>query len=122
MISSVGAGSNGESLNINADEVAQEIAKAMKALKLMLLTDVEGILIEGKCQSHLNLEQAKGLLSHPDIQGGMVPKLMSCIDSIESGVSDVHIINGNIEHSLLLELFTDIGIGTMISNSQRKSV
>ena len=122
VISSVGAGPQGESLNINADEVAQEIAKALQALKLILLTDVEGILIENKCQSHLTLEQAKALLSHPDIQGGMVPKLMSCIDSIESGVSDVHIINGNIEHSLLLELFTDIGIGTMISNLQRKSV
>lgn len=122
VISSVGTGPHGESLNINADEVAEEMAKALGALKLIFLTDVEGILIEGTCCSHLNLTEAKALRGHPDIQGGMLPKLMSCIESIENGVSDVHIINGNIEHSLLLELFTDVGIGTMISNTQRKSV
>ena len=120
VISSVSYDDDGNTLNVNADHVAQEIATALKALKLILLTDVQGLLIDGQCCSKLSLSEAKKLLSHPDVHGGMLPKLESVIQSIQGGVSDVHMINGNIEHALLLELLTETGIGTMIFQKSEK--
>ncbi len=114
VISSVGISVKGETLNMNADHVAQRIAEALKSLKLVYLTDVQGLKIEGELQSRLSLEAAKNFLSHPDVQGGMLPKLTCSATAIENGVSQVHIINGTIEHAVLLEIFTDTGIGTMI--------
>lgn len=119
VISSVGISETGESLNMNADHVAAEIAKALKALKLIYLTDVEGIQKENHLISSLDQKEAKTLLTHPDITGGMIPKLECSINAIENQVSQVHIINGNIEHAVLLEIFTDIGIGTMISKDKK---
>ncbi len=115
VISSVGHSPNGESLNMNADHVAQAIATAVKSLKLIYLTDVQGLKINGKLQSHLTMMQAKKLLSHKDVKAGMLPKLTCAVTAIKSGVTNVHIINGLIEHAVLLEMFTDQGIGTMIS-------
>ena len=114
VISSVGQSKEGETLNMNADHVAQRIAEALKALKLIYLTDVQGLLIDGELRTSLNVAKAKELLSHPDVQGGMLPKLTCSYTAIENGVSQVHIINGGIEHAVLLEIFTDKGIGTMI--------
>jgi len=119
VISSVGISKNGESLNMNADHVAAGIAKALEAHKLIFLTDVEGVLHNGELISSLSLKEAQELMKHPDIKGGMIPKLACSMDAIADGVGHVHIINGMIEHSVLLELFTDVGIGTMISKGGR---
>lgn len=115
VVSSVGVSAEGQSLNMNADNVAAALAKALGALKLIYLTDVQGILKDGKLVPRFTLKEAKELLSHPDIKGGMLPKLGNSLSALEHGVHDVHIINGGIEHAVLLELFTDVGIGTMIS-------
>ena len=115
VISSVGHSPSGESLNMNADHVAQCIATAIKALKLIYLTDVQGLQINGKLQSKLTVDQAQDLLSHEDVKEGMLPKLTCSVTAIRGGVSNVHIINGMIEHAVVLEIFTDQGIGTMIS-------
>ncbi len=116
VISSVSQTYDGVSLNLNADHAAQEIAVALKALKLILLTDVDGLLIDSKLVEKIDLEEAKALRSHPDVKGGMLPKLQGCIDALQGGVEDVHMVNGNVEHAVLLEMFTKQGIGTMISN------
>jgi acetylglutamate kinase len=114
VISSVGISKEGDTLNMNADHVAQRIAEALKALKLIYLTDVPGLKIDDVLQNDLTVDEAKKLISHPDVQGGMLPKLTCSAAAIENGVSQVHIINGTIEHAVLLEIFTDTGIGTMI--------
>eukprot|EP01047_Picozoa_sp_COSAG01_P004028 COSAG01_NODE_128_length_24936_cov_324.347264_12_plen_289_part_00 len=117
VISSVGRGENGETLNMNADHVAQAIASAMQAMKLIYLTDVQGLKIEGQLQASFDLKQAETFLKHPDVQGGMKPKLTCAIDAIKQGVNDVHIIDGGVSHAVMLELFTDTGIGSMIRRS-----
>ena len=116
VISSIGQSKDFQSLNMNADHVAESIATALKALKLIFLTDVKGLLIHKELQQELALEEAKKLLTHPDVKGGMLPKLTCAIRAIENEVSHIHIINGTIEHAVLLELFTDSGIGTMVTN------
>ena len=115
VISSIGQSKEFQSLNMNADHVAESIATALKALKLIFLTDVKGLLINKELQQELALEEAKKLLTHPDVKGGMLPKLTCAIRAIENEVSHIHIINGTIEHAVLLELFTDSGIGTMVT-------
>jgi len=114
VISSVAGDFQGHSLNVNADHAAAKVATALQAKKLIFLTDVEGIYKEGKLISSLNLVEAKELMLHPDIKGGMIPKLQYAIEATSECVDQVHIINGGIEHSVLLELYTDKGIGTMI--------
>lgn len=114
VISSIGQSRERESLNMNADHVAESIAIALSASKLIYLTDVQGLKINDSLQSQLQLIQAKEFLSHKDVQGGMLPKLTCATRAIEEGVERVHIINGTITHAVLLELFTDTGIGTMI--------
>lgn len=116
VVSSVGRSKDGESLNMNADHVAESIARALEAQKLIFLTDVQGVLKDNQLVPRLTLTEAKELLSHPDIKGGMLPKLTCSVDAIDGGVKSVHIINGMIEHAVLLEIFTDIGIGTMITD------
>lgn len=116
VISSIGIDKDNKSLNMNADHVAEAIAVAVNALKLIYLTDVQGLSIDGKLQSALNLKEAQQLLDHQDVKEGMLPKLTCSTRAIEKGVEKVHIINGTIEHAVLLELFTDVGIGTMISS------
>ncbi|MCB0322343.1 MAG: acetylglutamate kinase [Bdellovibrionales bacterium] len=119
VISSVGESLEGETLNLNADYAAASVASALNALKLIYLTDVDGITVEGSLLSELDLQEAERLLNHPEIQGGMKPKLECCIRAIRDKVEHVHIINGKIEHPVLLELFTDVGIGTKLSYTKR---
>lgn len=110
--------------NINADDAACAIARAMKVEKLAFLTDIEGVYKNpddpGTLISELEVSEAKDLIGNGFIGGGMLPKLQNCIDAIENGVSRVHILDGRIPHCLLLEIFTNKGIGTAILN-QRES-
>lgn len=115
VISSVGVSESGQGLNMNADHVAEAIATALKAQKLIYLTDVQGLKIDGELVTGLSLADTRKLLTHKDVQGGMLPKLTCSATAIQEGVSQVHIINGTIKHAVLLELFTDVGIGSMIS-------
>ena len=115
VIAPVGVGEEGETYNINADLVAGKIASALKAEKLILLTDVEGVMDEKKrLIPTLDVKQANELISQKVISSGMIPKVNCCLDALEDGVSKTHIINGTVEHAILLEIFTDVGIGTQI--------
>jgi acetylglutamate kinase len=116
VIAPVGVGEEGETYNINADLVAGKIASALKAEKLILLTDVEGVMDEKKqLIPTLDVKQAKELISQKVISSGMIPKVNCCLDALKDGVSKTHIINGTVEHAILLEIFTDVGIGTQIT-------
>lgn len=116
VIAPVGMDENLNTYNINADDAACELAKALKAEKLVFLSDIAGLYrnYEDKNSliSKISLSEAKELLS--SLQGGMLVKLRSCIDACESGVKKVHILDGRVKHSLLLEIFTDEGIGTLV--------
>ncbi len=113
VIAPVGVGENGETFNINADLVASHIAISLSAGRLILLTDVDGILdAQGRLVSSLNRELAHALIQSGEITGGMIPKVECALEAILNGVQKVHIINGRKRHALLLELFTDRGIGT----------
>jgi acetylglutamate kinase len=115
VISPVGIGPKGETLNINADYIAASVASALKAEKLMLLTDVPGIMDKkGRIISTVTKRQTRKLFDDGTITGGMMPKVQACLRAIEGGVSKTHIIDGRIPHCLLLELFTREGIGTEI--------
>ena len=118
IISPIGIGEDFQTYNINADDAACAIAKAVQAEKIAFLTDVEGVYKDYNDKdsliSELHVDEAKELLSSGFIGGGMLPKLNNCIDAIENGVSRVHILDGRILHSLLLEIFTHKGVGTAI--------
>ena len=118
IVAPIGIGEKFESYNINADDAACAIAKAVGAEKLAFLTDVEGLYrdFEDKSSfiSAIKIKDAKALIDGGIIGGGMLPKLGNCIDAIESGVQRVHILDGRLAHCLLLEIFTKSGIGTMI--------
>jgi acetylglutamate kinase len=115
VISPIGVSSGGDALNINADLAATAIASALKAEKLLLLTDVPGIKDEkGNVLSTLNRSQVAGLVEKGIITGGMLPKVQACISAVEGGVGKTHIVDGRVPHSLLLEIFTKEGIGTEI--------
>jgi acetylglutamate kinase len=117
VISPIGISDSNETLNINADYVAAAMASAIKAEKLMLLTDVEGIKEKnGDVLKTLNKKDIKHLISNNTISGGMLPKVQACMSAIESGVSKTHIVDGRVPHCLLLEIFTNEGIGTEIIN------
>ena len=107
----------GGSLNINADTAAGDIAVALKAFKLINMTDVDGVMDAKRTHvfRKLTIDEARALLSSGTIGEGMIPKVTSVIKAVENGVCYSHIINGNVEHNLILELFTRDGIGTMIS-------
>ncbi len=116
VIAPVGAGKRGETFNINADTVAGSVAGAMQAERLVLLTDVEGVLDhEGKLITHLCVREARALIANGTISGGMIPKIETAIDAVESGVNAAVILDGRIPHVLLLELFTQHGAGTLIT-------
>jgi acetylglutamate kinase len=115
VISPIGVGAKGETYNINADYVASAIASSLKAEKLMLLTDVEGIKdSEGKVLSTLTRTDIMELISDKVIAGGMLPKVQACTRALEGGVKKTHIVDGRLPHCLLLEIFTREGIGTEI--------
>jgi acetylglutamate kinase len=115
IIAPVGIGENGETYNINADLVASKIASALNAERLMLVTDVDGVLdSDNKLISSINAKDIKDMIKHGDIKGGMIPKVECALDALNNGVKKSHIINGKLSHAVLLELFTDSGIGTQV--------
>jgi len=115
VIAPVGLGEKGETYNINADLVAGKVASALKAEKLILLTDVEGVKDKNKrLIPTLDAKRAKHLMAHKVISSGMIPKVNCCLDALEEGVTKTHIVDGRVEHAILLEIFTDVGIGTQI--------
>jgi len=118
VVAPVGMGEDGQSYNINADTMAGALAVALKADKLVLLTDVEGILRDFKDKnsliSSLSVAEVPGLIQEGIITGGMIPKVECCVKALQGGVQTTHIIDGRIPHSILLEVFTDKGIGTMV--------
>lgn len=117
VVAPIGVGKDGQSYNINADTVAGEIAAALKAEKLILLTDIEGVKINKDSDdiiTALTVDEAHDLINKKVIDGGMIPKVLGCIDALNKGVGRTHIIDGRIPHCLLLEIFTNKGIGTMI--------
>ena len=124
VIAPIGMDDNYQSYNINADDAACAIATAMSAEKLAFLTDIEGVYRDFEDKSSLisvlTLEEADELLASGVIGGGMLPKLQNCIDAVKEGVSRVHIMDGRIDHSLLLEFFTNKGIGTAIIGSENQ--
>lgn len=118
VVAPIGVDEEGQSYNINADTVAGAIAAALGAEKLLLLTDVDGIKYSPDSEeviSHITKEEIYKLIDSGVISGGMIPKTLGCIEAIDGGVNRVHILDGRIPHSIVLELFTDAGIGTMIS-------
>lgn len=115
VIAPVGFSESGEALNINADLVAGALAGALKAEKLMLLTDVEGVKDgQGQLISDLSPEQAQKLIDEKVISGGMIPKVNCCMKALEQGAKTAHIIDGRVKHAVLLEIFTDKGVGTIM--------
>lgn len=118
IISTIGLDEKYHAYNINADDVATAIARALKASKLVFLTDIEGVLEDpsdpNTLISKINTNSAKQLFESGVIQGGMIPKLKNCIDAVQDDVKKVHILDGRMEHSLLIEIFTTTGVGTEI--------
>ena len=114
VVAPIGFDRNGVTYNINADIAASEIAKALKAEKLILMTDVDGVFKGKKLISSITVKEAYELIENGIVSGGMIPKLQCAISAIENSVKAVHIINANVEHSLLIEIFSNKGIGTII--------
>ena len=118
VVSPVGSGEGGESLNINADTVASALGGALKAHKLVLLTDVEGIFLgdgaDRTLASQLDAVDIPRLIEEGQLTGGMIPKALGCLEAVNQGVENVHIIDGREPHTLLLEIFTREGIGTWV--------
>ncbi len=118
VVATVGTNGNGQTFNINADTAAAAIAGALKAEKLISMTDVRGLLMdkdnEDSLISKISIDEVPKLVETGVIAGGMIPKIQSCVDGIRSGIREVAIIDGRIEHSILIELFSDEGIGTLL--------
>ena len=115
VIAPIGTSLKGETLNVNADTAAGAISSALNARRLLILTDVAGVLDSaGDLIPHLSVSEAKKLLKGGTVKGGMIPKIKTCLDAIESGVKGAVIIDGRVPHALLLELFTEHGAGTLI--------
>ena len=121
VIAPTGMGEDGNTYNINADYAASAIAGALEAEKLVFLTDISGVLRDVNDNesiiSSITVSEAKKLIQDGTISRGMIPKVDCCIEAVEKGVKTVHILDGRVEHSLLLEIFTDTGIGTMINKN-----
>ncbi|MDI6693232.1 MAG: acetylglutamate kinase [Anaerosomatales bacterium] len=121
VIATVGAGEDGASYNINADTAAGEIASALGAEKIIFLTDVDGLYADfhdkGSLISALSLAEAQAMLAAGDVEKGMLPKVQACVRALEGGVARAHILNGTTPHALLLEVYTDAGVGTMITRN-----
>jgi acetylglutamate kinase len=117
VIAPIGVGEDGESYNINADLVAGKVAEAVKAEKLLLLTNIAGLMDkDGHILTGLNTEQVNALIADGTIHGGMLPKIQCALDAVKGGVTSAHIIDGRVSHSTMLEIFTDEGVGTLITN------
>ena len=119
VVAPIGSGLQGETYNINADLVAGRIAGALKAEKLILLTDIEGVKDrDGRLISTIDVRRVPDLINNGTISGGMIPKVNCCVDAVAEGVAKTHIIDGRMEHACLLEMFTDRGIGTEVAREK----
>ena len=119
VIAPIGVGVDGQSYNINADVVAGKLAECLKAEKLILLTNTAGLLDkEGKVLTGLSSDRVDELIADGTIFGGMLPKIRCALDAVHAGVRSAHIIDGRVEHALLLEIFTNKGVGTLIQNAE----
>jgi acetylglutamate kinase len=117
VVAPIGVGADGESYNINADLVAGKVAEALSAEKLILLTNAAGLLDKaGNVLTGLNSARVDELIADGTISGGMLPKIRCALDAVNAGVHSAHIIDGRVSHALLLEIFTDAGVGTLIQN------
>jgi acetylglutamate kinase len=115
VVAPIGVGDKGESYNINADLVASKLAQVLRAEKLIMLTNTAGVLnAEGKLLKRLSQKEVARLIADGVISGGMLPKVRAALDAVNSGVKAAHIIDGRVEHAVLLELLTDYGVGTLI--------
>lgn len=122
VIAPIGVGSDGASYNINADLVAGKVAEVLRAEKLILLTDIAGLLDkQGNLLTGLSTEQVDALIADGTIYGGMLPKIQCALEAVHGGVTSAHIIDGRVPHATLLELFTDAGVGTLITNKQNQN-
>lgn len=120
VIAPIGVGAKGEAYNINADLVAGKLAEVMQAEKLMLLTNVAGLQDkEGNILTGLDTNRVNRLIEDGTIYGGMLPKIQCALDAVNSGVHSAHIIDGRVAHAVLLEIFTDVGVGTLITNNDQ---
>ncbi|RPI77616.1 MAG: acetylglutamate kinase [Desulfobacteraceae bacterium] len=117
VVSSIGTTFSGQKTNINADTAAVEIAVSLQAAKLTILTNVDGVFLGDTLVSHMNIQDIKIGIAKGTITDGMIPKLMACSRAVEQEVAKAHLINGTFEHALLLELFTENGIGTEVVKS-----
>lgn len=121
VIAPIGVGADGASYNINADLVAGKIAEVLRAEKLMLLTNVAGLQDkQGNVLTGLTTAKVDDLIADGTIYGGMLPKIACALDAVKGGVTSAHIIDGRVDHAVLLEIFTDVGVGTLITNKSRK--
>ncbi len=117
MIAPIGTGPDGESYNINADLVAGKVAEVLNAEKLVLLTNTGGLLNkQGEILTGLDTQQVNRLIADGTISGGMLPKIQCALDAVNNGVNSSIIIDGRVPHAVLLELFTDAGVGTLITD------
>jgi acetylglutamate kinase len=121
VVSTIGADETGQAYNINADAVAGAIAEALAAEKVIYLTDIEGLLADvadpGSLISRIGVDALQGLVDDGTLTGGMIPKIAACLRAVRNGVGSAHLLDGRVPHVVLLELFTDAGIGTMITRS-----
>jgi acetylglutamate kinase len=119
IVSTIGSDVGGQAYNINADAVAGAVAEALSAHKLIFLTDVPGLLRDVEDTASLiqsvSATEARRLIDDGTVAGGMIPKIRGCLRAIERGVGQVHLVDGRVPHALLLELFTDAGVGTMVT-------
>ncbi|MGD9504156.1 MAG: acetylglutamate kinase [Syntrophobacteraceae bacterium] len=121
VIAPVGVGEGGSTYNINADLVAGKVAAALRAKKLILMTDVAGVLdASGSLISSMSVGEAADLMQEEALRGGMIPKVQCSIDAVQDGVDKVHIVDGRLPHAVLLEIFTDAGVGTEIVRKRSK--
>jgi acetylglutamate kinase len=120
VIAPIGVGNDGQSYNINADIVAGKLAEVLRAEKLLLLTTTPGLLDkDGNLLTGLTVAQVDDLVADGTIHGGMLPKIQCALDAVQSGVHTAHIIDGRVQHAVLLEIFTDEGVGTLIKSANR---
>lgn len=121
VVAPIGVGPGGQAFNINADHAAGAVAAALGASKLVYLTDVEGLYEDlgdaGSLLSRVRTSELKRMLDGGSLSSGMIPKVASCVAAVEGGVERAHILDGRVEHALLLEIFTDQGVGTMVTNA-----
>ena len=121
VIAPVAMSRDGETLNINADTFASALAARMRAKRLLLLTDVSGVMdAQNRLVPRLSIEEAREMIRNGTISGGMIPKIEGCIEVVEAGVEGVTIIDGRVPHCVLLELFTEHGVGTLVHRAERK--